>query len=92
MSTDTEDDRVDEDERVEEICQWELAIGHEDDDESDDGREDLESPREVVMWYYRWPEEDEEKGDDEGEVVAHVKNYLICSSILSSKTSSFSKK
>ena len=53
VPTDTEDDRMDEDERVEKIRQWELAIRHKDDDEPDDGREDLKSPREVVMWCYR---------------------------------------
>ena len=53
VSTDTEDDRVDEDECIEKVRQWKLSIGHEDDDQSDESREDLESPREVVMWYYR---------------------------------------
>lgn len=71
VSSDTEDDRMDEDECIEKVREWEPAIRHEDDDEPDDGREDLESPREIVMWSYRRPEEDEEKGDEEGEVIAH---------------------
>lgn len=71
VSTDTEDDRVDENERVEKICKRELLIGDEDEDESDEGREDLQKPCEVVMWRYRWPYEDEEKSDEEGEVVGH---------------------
>jgi hypothetical protein len=73
VSSDTEDDRVDEDECVEKVRQGESAIRHEDYDEPDDGREDLESPCEIVMWRYRRPEEDEEKGDEEGEVKAHGK-------------------
>ena len=49
VSTDTEDDRMDEDECIEKICEWELPIRHEDDDESDEGRKDLKSPREIIM-------------------------------------------
>lgn len=85
--TDTEDDRMDEDESVEKIRQGESTIRHEENDEPDESGECLEEPREVVMWCYSWPEEDEEKDDEEGEVVAHegrVKNVLfqICDCFL----------
>ena len=71
VPTDTEYDRVDEDECIEKVRKWELLIGDEYEDESDKGREDLQNPREVVMWCYRWPDEDEDKSDEEGETVAH---------------------
>lgn len=75
VSTDTEDDRMDEDECVEKVRKRELLIGDEYKDESDKGREDLQKPREIIMWRYRWPDEDEEKGGEEGEVIVHNENY-----------------
>ena len=68
---------MDEDECIEKICEWELPIRHEDDDESDEGRKDLKSPREIIMRQGRRPDEDDEKSDEKGEVVAHGEGYIF---------------
>ncbi len=77
VPSDTEDDRMDEDEGIEKIRKRKLPIGHEYENESYECREDLENPHEIIMGRYRRPDKDEDESDEEGEMVGHGDNYIF---------------
>jgi hypothetical protein len=61
VSPDHQDNCMDEDERIEEVREWESLICDDQYHESDDRREYLESPCEIVMWLDERPHECEDK-------------------------------
>lgn len=71
VSTHTEDDRMDEDECVEEVREWELLVCEHEYRESENRREDFEYPCEVVMRTDTRPEEYDEEYSREPKWISH---------------------
>lgn len=71
VSSHTEDDCVDEDECVEEVCEWELLVCEHEYSESENRREDFESPCEIVVWADARPDEYDEEHSREPKWISH---------------------
>lgn len=71
VSTHTEDDSMDEDERIEEVCERELLVCEYEYRESENCREDFEYPCEVVVWTDARPSEYDEEYSREPKWISH---------------------